>query len=448
MNLNSIMRLLAACWLGLGVAGCVPDVVYDDATGQFKGQVVEGDITGNVTWTFDQTYILKGFVRVRAGATLTIEAGTVIRGDKATKGSLIVERGGVLVARGTAESPIVFTSNEPVGNRNIGDWGGIIICGRAPINVAGGQAEVEGGVGAQYGGNDPDDYSGVLSYVRIEFSGIAFQPNREINGLTLAGVGRRTQIDHIMVAYCGDDSFEWFGGTVDARYLVSYHSVDDDFDSDNGFSGNNQFLLAIRDPQIADVSGSNGFESDNDASGSQALPTTTPTFSQVTVVGPLFYAQSYNSNFRRGAHLRRSTQCSIFNTLFVGYPTGLFIDGGTTAQNAQNAALQLRNSTIIDSKNALEPETTPAFDARTWFLQPAFGNRIEPADELNGLFRAGQTPTTPDFRPLNPRYLTGARYDSPRLDNPFFERVAFQGAFGETDWTQGWCNFQPQTTVY
>jgi hypothetical protein len=445
---DCILRVLLTFWLGIGVVGCVPDVLYDDSNSQLQGQVVEGDITGNVTWTFDQTYILKGFVRVRAGATLTIEAGTVVRGDKATKGSLIVERGGVLVARGTAESPIVFTSNEPVGNRNIGDWGGIIICGRAPINVAGGQAEVEGGVGAQYGGNDPDDYSGVLSYVRIEFSGIAFQPNREINGLTLAGVGRRTQIDHIMVAYCGDDSFEWFGGTVNARYLVSYRSVDDDFDTDNGFSGKNQFLLAIRDPQIADVSGSNGFESDNDASGSQAVPTTAPVFSHVTVVGPLFYSDSYNSNFRRGAHLRRSTQCSVFNSMFVGYPNGLFIDGGTTAQNAQSETLQLQNVTIVGSKNALEPETAPVFDALNWFLKPAHSNRIANTEELNGLFRAGQALEAPDFRPLKAEYLAGARYDSPKLNDPFFERVAFQGAIGETDWTRGWCNFRPQATVY
>ncbi|MFN9325963.1 MAG: hypothetical protein ACK6A5_11335, partial [Flavobacteriales bacterium] len=181
---------------------------------------VTANITTNTTWTSNNKYLLKGFIYIEDGATLTIQAGTIIKGDKPTKGTLIVKRGGKLIADGTASQPIVFTSNQAAGNRDYGDWGGIIICGRAPHNQPS-DPTIEGGVDAQYGGTDPDDNSGILRYVRIEFSGIPFQPNQEINGLTMGAVGRGTILDHIQVSYCGDDSNEWFGGTVNAKHLIA-----------------------------------------------------------------------------------------------------------------------------------------------------------------------------------------------------------------------------------
>ncbi|NLI23278.1 MAG: hypothetical protein GX419_01045, partial [Bacteroidales bacterium] len=168
-----------------------------------------GDISANTTWTKNNVYLLDGWVYVIDGVTLTIEPGTVIRGSKANKGALIVEPGGKIIARGTKEQPIVFTSNEPAGSRSYGDWGGLVVCGRAKVNKA--NPQIEGGPRTVYGGNDDADSSGILSYIRIEFPGIAFQPDKEINGLTLGGVGSKTQIDHIQVSYCGDDSYEWFG---------------------------------------------------------------------------------------------------------------------------------------------------------------------------------------------------------------------------------------------
>jgi hypothetical protein len=155
----------------------------------FAGNVIlSGNITTNTTLTSNNTYLLNGFVYVKSGATLTIEPGTIIYGDKASKGALIIEQGGKIMAEGTMDRPIVFTSALPAGQRSYGDWGGVILCGRAPINVLGGTATIEGGVGSIYGGNDPDDNSGVLRYVRIEFPGIAFQPNNEINGLPSAAL--------------------------------------------------------------------------------------------------------------------------------------------------------------------------------------------------------------------------------------------------------------------
>lgn len=129
----------------------------------------------------------------------------------------------------------MFTSEEAKGNRRPGDWGGIILCGKAKNNKS--EMQIEGGPRTKHGGNDDADNSGVLSYVRIEFAGYPFQTDQEINGLTLGSVGSGTKIDHVQVSYTNDDSYEWFGGTVNCKYLVAYKGWDDDFDTDNGFSG-------------------------------------------------------------------------------------------------------------------------------------------------------------------------------------------------------------------
>jgi hypothetical protein len=306
--------------------------------------VPAGDILTNTTWTSGNTYLLNGYVYITDGVTLTIQPGTVIRGDEANKGTLIVERGGKVIAEGTATSPIVFTSNNASGSRDYGDWGGIIICGKAKNNQ-GNDVLIEGGVGAYYGGQDDDDNSGTLKYVRIEFCGIAFSPNNEINGLTMGSVGSGTTIDYVQVSFSGDDSFEWFGGKVNAKHLIAHRGWDDDFDTDFGYTGMIQFAVALRDPNIADVSGSNGFESDNDAAGSSNTPITRPVFSNVSIFGPKATSSTtIHVDYKRALHLRRNTQCSIFNSLFCGYPTGLFIDGAATESNATNDLLKIENT--------------------------------------------------------------------------------------------------------
>ncbi|MEG0950129.1 MAG: hypothetical protein RSF78_12355, partial [Bacteroidales bacterium] len=198
------------------------------------------------------TYNLKGWCYITEGSELTIEPGTIIKGDKETKASLIVEPGGKLYAQGTAKSPIVFTSEATPGERRPGDWGGLIICGNAVNNKV--KQQIEGGPRTEHGGTNDDDNSGILSYVRVEFAGFPFKTDQEINGITFGSVGRKTQIDHVQVSYSNDDSFEWFGGCVDAKYLVAYHGWDDDFDTDSGFSGKLQYLLGVRNPKLADTS--------------------------------------------------------------------------------------------------------------------------------------------------------------------------------------------------
>ncbi|MEO8066309.1 MAG: hypothetical protein ABI599_01325 [Flavobacteriales bacterium] len=408
---------------------------------------LSGSITTNTTLTADKKYLLTGFVYVEAGATLTIEPGTVIMGDKNSKGTLIVKRGAAIMAEGNSGAPIVFTSSQPAGQRAPGDWGGVVLCGKAPINAAGGEATVEGGPDAQYGGTDALDNSGVLKYVRIEFPGIALQPNQEINGLTLAAVGSGTEIAHVQVSYSGDDSFEWFGGDVNVKNLVAFGGLDDDFDMDYGFSGRGQFLVALRDPNQADASGSNGLEHDNDASGTTATPYTTPVLSNVSIYGPQATSgTSINSNFKRAAHLRRNAHSRVFNSNFAGFPTGVLIDGSLCEANCDANELKLRNCVFSAMGTLTAVASGSLWDVNAWFN--ANGN-TSLADNSALLVADPFNLSDPNFLPNGGSpLLAGAAFNDSDVMDPFFEVTSYRGAFGDTDWTNGWCNWDPQNTNY
>ena len=293
--------------------------------------------TGDVTLE-KGTYNLKGWVYIDAGAKLRIPAGTVIKGDKQTMAALIVEPGGYVEMKGTAQQPIVMTSAQAPGQRRPGDWGGLIICGKAKNNQN--TQQIEGGPTTIHGGNNDADNSGIYQYIRVEFAGYPFDTDKEINGVTFGSVGSGTTVDHIQVSYSNDDSFEWFGGSVNCNYLVAYKGWDDDFDTDNGFSGTVQYGLAIRDPRIADTSQSNGFESDNNASGAETAPFTSAHFKNITLVGPktaknndfinnssyITAGSMFPDNgsklglFQSAFQIRRSSKLNIENALAIGFP--------------------------------------------------------------------------------------------------------------------------------
>ena len=413
---------------------------------------VSGDITSNTTWTRNNQYVLSGFVYVTANAELIIESGTIIKGDKATKGSLIITRGSKIFALGNATEPVIFTSGEPLGTRTYGDWGGLIILGRAPINDPAGEKVIEGGIDAVkglYGGTDVSDNSGTLEFVRIEFPGIAFQPNNEINGLTCGGVGNGTIINNIQVSYSGDDSYEFFGGTVNCKNLIAYRGVDDDFDTDFGFSGNLQFVVSLRDSNVADVSGSNGFESDNDATGSLNAPLTHATVSNATIIGPLVNAGTIiNSNYKRGAHIRRSSQESIYNSIITGYPVGLLIDGANCEGSATAGDLEIKNTILAGCLTNFAVASGSTWDLAGWYGTGLFSNEIQ----LNVSDVSLTDPhnyTSPNFLPqMGSSVLFGADFLSTRLTNTFFDAVTYRGAFGSIDWTSGWANWTPETNNY
>jgi hypothetical protein len=427
--------------------------------------IISGEVTTNTTWTNDNIYILSGWVYVRAGATLTIEPGTVIKGDFVSKGALIIERDADIIADGTAEQPIVFTSQKAAGQRSYGDWGGVIICGKASVNApanagngtVAGEAMIEGGVGSVYGGGaspDDDDNSGILRYVRIEYGGIPFQPNSEINGLTMGGVGRGTTIENVQVSFCGDDAFEWFGGTVNCKNLVAYRNWDDDFDTDFGYTGHVQFAMSVRDPAIADQSGSNGFESDNDGQGTGMTPITRAKFSNVTIVGPLAFSSSPNSNYKRALHLRRNTQTSVFNSVFIGYPTGLLVDGSTTQTNAANGDLRFKNNYLVQMTDSLATTSSAnpnniagSFDISNWFS--TMGNSNQLMDAYTSLQLSNVNLNSPNLTlSTNSPLAAGADFSDSYLSNAFFENVDFVGAFGEDNWASCWTAWDPQNLSY
>jgi hypothetical protein len=452
---------------------------------------VSGVIEGNVTWTKDKIYRLKGYVRVGEEATfgniskvgqLTIEPGTIIIGDKATKGTLIVQRGSKLIANGTAAAPIVFTSAEGVGNRAPGDWGGVVICGKAPNNLTG-TIELEGGYKGYHGGTDAADNSGSLKYVRIEYAGIPLNPNQEINSLTMGSVGSGTTLEYIMASFGLDDSFEWFGGTVNAKYLIAYKGTDDDFDVDNGYSGNVQFGLSYRDGNLADASGSNGFEVDNNSKGDAIAPYTSATFANISVIGAKGTSSSFlDFNFQNGAQLRRNNKLKIYNTFITGYPTGLYIDSqaGSAKTNAANGELIVKNVVIAGTSGwgtsgftalnsnvygfgvpvadeeqiaktnssgtvATKPiEIGAGVKASDWFKAIA-GNKV-----LTSTANTGISSALWSARPT----LTLTAGTSESLIGTALPTLAgmtatdYIGAFKDTDWTAGWAEFSPNAILY
>ncbi|TRX23772.1 T9SS type A sorting domain-containing protein [Flavobacterium franklandianum] len=388
---------------------------------------ISTEITTNTTWTVGNTYTLAGQIYVKNNATLTIEPGVIIR-STAPGAGLFITKGAKLIAEGTSTSPIVFTSGYSEGNRNRGDWGGVILMGKGAYNINGGVNNIEGiapTADTQYGGGanpDDNDNSGSLKYVRIEFAGYTYGAagsNTEINGLTMGAVGKATTIDYVQVSYANDDSFEWFGGAVNCSHLVAYRGFDDDFDTDNGFSGNVQFCLAIKEPAIADSSDSNCFESDNNSTSTAGTKFTSAIFSNCTLIGPTYRATLSSGGtlavrHRRGAHLRRNTQLQIWNSIFMDFVDGVVVDGATTQTNATNATLKFKSNIIAGTAVAKVATTTPVgFDVANWFSlnnntsqTTSAGILTTPYNELDGSLYTGL-----DYRPATSSIaLTGADF--------------------------------------
>lgn len=471
-------------------------------------EIPAGSLLGDHTWYSDTIYRINGFVRVgkdeeqpngsfvQEYGTLTIEPGTLIIGDKASKGTLIVQRGSKIFAEGTKEQPIVMTSEAPIGQRLPGDWGGLVMCGRT-VNNQGPNIELEGGYGGWHGGNvaldDETESSGIIRYVRIEYAGIPINPNEEVNTLTMGSVGKGTIIEYVQASYGLDDSFEWFGGSVNGKYLIAYRSLDDDFDVDFGYQGYVQFGLSIRDASLADQSGSNGFEVDNNGQGTDDAPFTAGRFANITIIGPKKTRETaINTNFQHAAQLRRNSMLRIYNSFLTGYPDGIYIDDarGNSSAHALSDELRLRNVILAgvegwggngfgseydpdvegvveglpfldengnpygDHPNAprgvsLKQDESNVFNVVEWFHTPAYGNK-----RLAKWQDAGIDPTIfdlvekPGVLPLaGSMLLNAARWDNvPEADH--FEQVPFSGAFGTEDWTEGWAEWLPGIQTY
>lgn len=530
--------------------------------------VLTGDVTAPTTLNKGVPYLVRNQYRVKSGVTLTVQPGAIIKGDKATKGVIIIEPGGRLVANGSPAEPIVFTSSQPINERDRGDWGGIVWLGNAYVNQSASPA-VEGitppttyGTASQtdatVGTNAQDN--GSLRYARIEYAGIELTPNNETNSLTMGGLGSATVVEYVQTSYGGDDAFEWFGGTVNGRYLVSLSTWDDDFDTDFGWRGNVQYGLVIRNPFFADQSGSTAFESDNQANANpidvcnDAVKTgcTQGVFSNITVLGPRDFSRAISGNYTRALHIRRRSAISIFNSFISGFNTGLTIDDAGTEgnYNATNSGFgRLANNVLLASLlpnvpatistnttavttignatgNVLFGSTTaqniwrgsgagnvdqvPAFVSRwvrdanngtiigqaiinTWSSTPstieaapatptaanpgiAYAGNAGVASTTGGSAITGDISIVNPYSaygidrnaffgantaatyPANPNFAlsasgtlaAGAVFTDAKLGSFFTapSSPAFRGAFGSTDWTDGWCEFVPVTKVY
>jgi len=342
--------------------------------------IITQDITANRRFNKDTTYVLSGFIKVANGATLTVDPGTKIVGDFEVPGSsLFVLRGAKILAEGTAAAPIVFTSERPAGQRQPGDWGGIIIIGRGIINRDG-DTQIEGTGTPQninppqfyQGGTDNNDNSGVLKYVRIEFAGFPTAPNQELNSLTMAAVGAGTRIEYVQTLLGLDDSFEWFGGAVNGKYLISYEAGDDHFDASEGYIGRNQYMIAFQsfrpierpglaggvatDPQMIENDGCWASNCIGGNNNTNAQPYTVPVFANFTLVGaPTGAWETTAGNY--GMMLRRGTGGLYVNGVVTRLSkNAISMRGQSTWARYEEGNFGLRNVYVSQTAGVFQPE--------------------------------------------------------------------------------------------
>jgi hypothetical protein len=388
--------------------------------------VHRGRITANETWTADVYHVLRGVVAVTNGATLTIQAGTSVIGETATIGTMLVERGGRLVANGTAAAPIVFTSDQPIGSRARGDWGGMIINGRAPLNLPGGEGIGEGDTGV-YGGTDENDSSGTLRYVRVEYAGIEFSPDNELNGIAFQGVGRGTTVDFVQVKHNKDDGVEFFGGTVDAKHLVLTAIGDDSLDWTFGWRGRVQFVVTQQSGDDAD----NGFEGDNNGNNHNLLPRSKPLIYNATILGDPDTAEGAESD--DGLEWRVGTAAHLKNFIVMGFKeNGVDLSDDSTVAQYDNGEMQITNGFVFGNGTNFDSTSRTRMQANStvWVEDPGLA---APFDLDN-----------PDWRPTSVATPAGGQRPPATPPNDgFFEATTYIGAFAPAPtaaWTAGWTN--------
>jgi hypothetical protein len=421
---------------------------------------VSGTTFANQTWTNDKIYVLKGMVYIPANFALTIQPGTVIKGAgpdddperKGQYGTLVIERLGRINAQGTAQQPIIFTSNKPAGQRAPGDWGGLVLVGKSMINQTGTQPLPGGVRGTVETYGEPLDNSGTLRYVRIEYAG-ARQPGADValSGLSLYGVGTGTTLDNVQVSYSNNAGFAWYGGTANLRNLVSYYNYDTDLSANWGYAGNVQFAVALRDTTRLGSQGGSTIDLENYAatattdvlpvSNRNGIPQTAPVFANISGFG---FSGAPGTLFGPAVNVRRNAAVSVYNSLFYGYPVGVQLQAfAAPATSADLRGILLANvpTPIVGGGNVTAEQATTAFSTASR------ANQVITATALPTLLLGNIRQATPTFlagsgSPL----LTGAATGS--TAGTFLTSVTYRGAFGTTDWTQGWTNFQPQQAEY
>ena len=425
----------ALCLLALAVA-CSGGDKGDDTSSTSTGVecvdgvgVLSGTYTQDLTLTPDCDWVLSGGVFIGDDVeetVLTIEPGTTVYGESGSLSFLSISRGSKIMAEGTADAPIVFTSSLEDGARSRGDWGGLVINGRAPVNVCDEGTELcesfgEGSTG-WYGGDDPSDDSGVLQYVRVEFAGVLIDTENEMNGIAFQGVGSGTTVEYLQVHMNADDGMEFFGGTVTWKHLIVSGVGDDTLDWTDGWQGKGQFFCSVQ----ASDAGDNGIEADNNGENNEATPRSNPTISNVSLVGA-----SGSSSADLGMLLREGTAASLSNVLVTGYDDEgcLDVDHDATWALASSGDLSITHS-LLDCVTSFVEEDGEG-SVEDWFLGQTGNSVGDPALTSTAV-------TAPDWRPTSGSPALGA---GSAPSDSFFESADFIGCMGADDWADGWTSF-------
>jgi len=371
-------------------------IEYNEAT-----NIIAGTIDKDTKLSKRNTYQLVGVVYVTNNATLTIEPGTVIRGDDKTCGTLVITNGSKIIAEGLETDPIVFTSNKEVTERRPGDWGGIIILGKAPINTIGGihilPFDLEPMLN-HYGGQDAEDNSGILKYVRIEYSGRKLSAAKELNGLSLAGVGRKTILSNIQISFSNDDSFECYGGDLNLNNLISYRTTDDDFDFTQGAQININNSIAIRHPFSSDVSGSRCFEVDSyDKIGNTDMSKklTKINANNITLVN---LEENNQGLVRESIYVRENTFFNLTNSIVSGFAPFVLLEGNIGNGDVNLSKISFKNLIANNCNGGITSEAGGAnATIEQFYNNPAFGISYT-SFKNSELFTTPNIKGNPDFR--------------------------------------------------
>lgn len=322
------MALIAGVSLFATSCSSDEDPVNNPGDGGEDTYVLDSDITENVTLETGKTYTLNGGVHVKSGATLTIQPGvTIVAQHDETVDYILIEQGAKIDAQGTAAQPIVMTSEK----KEAGAWGGLHICGYAHTNNGSGKSEIGN---APYGGNNDADNSGTLKYIRLEYTGYAFDEEHEANGVSFYGVGNGTTVEHLQAYQGSDDGFEFFGGSVNVKYMVVTSCSDDSFDWTEGWNGKAQFLVAYQEGES-----SLGYacdclmECDNNGTNNAATPVAHPTIANATLIG--------NGGDAQGVRLRAGTQVELYNTIITGKGKPLTVETNETENALKDGTSKL-----------------------------------------------------------------------------------------------------------
>lgn len=368
---------------------------YSQAT-----QILTGDIKEDMTLTKNNVYLIMGTVHVLNNVTLTIEPGTVIRGDFDSTGTLTIVRGAKIIAEGTETNPIVFTSNKPASERKPGDWGGVILMGDAPINRFGGVSASfyeSNPLYSPFGGINESSDSGILKYVRIEFAGKKIDPKIALNGLTLAAVGNKTIIQYVQISFSSDDSIEVVGGNVDFSNMISYRANDDDFDYSMGIQSTVSNSIVIRNPYASDNTRSRCFEIDSYDKIENYDPTKKKTYIKLNNVTMTNDEENTMGLVKEAISLKTDSFIEVNKCLVAGFSSFIALDE-KYLEGDNFKKIKVYNTTVDSCSELFTNEALlKAQNANNWFMQTDKLLYVTNVG-INNLFMNNNVKKKPDFR--------------------------------------------------